>query len=275
MKFLYLSLIFTLFSFLVKAQNFTDKIVVKKDQVVEIASTTSDIMNMGMEMSTNTTIIRKVKIAEVSESEIKLKIKITKIKSSGNAGGMAADYDSEKPDSENNPELIETFKDKLNAEDEFSVNRTTLISTDLTKKDSIGNGPMEAITDAVGGTDAVASEMFFLIPKGTKAGNSWSTTSETKTGKTENSYILKEVNEGFANVDFKTITSLNITFPYEGMEMKMNLRMKISGSIIVNTETGILKKKSTLIISEGSMNMMGQETPLTMNTTMKSTYTIK
>ncbi|MEO5967590.1 MAG: DUF6263 family protein [Ferruginibacter sp.] len=275
MKFFNLSLIFTLFSFVLNAQNFTDKVIVKKDQVIEVVANVNEVMNMGMEMITNSSITRNIKVAEVSESDFKIKVKITKFKNSGNAGGISANYDSEKPDSENSPELIETFKDKLNSEDEYLVNRNTVISTDLNKKDATENGPMDAITEAVGGTEAIASEIFFIIPKGTKVGASWSTSSETKGGKTEGRYTLKEVKGGVAYVDYNSVSTINLSFPYEGMEMKMDMKMTMSGNLIVNTETGIMQKKSTKGFSEGTMDMMGQTTPLTMNTTMESTYTIK
>lgn len=275
MKIFSLAFIFTIFCFAVNAQNYTNKINVKKGQVTEVVSSLTQLMNMGMEMTTKTSITKSVKVTEVSESDFKIKVKIIKLKSSGDAGGTSTDYDSEKPDSENNAEMVEAMKDKLNSEEEFSVGRTTLVAKDLTKKDNKEEDPMEAIMEAAGGTESAASEMYFLIPKGKKTGDSWTTNSETKGGKTENTYTLKEVKGELASIDFKTTNSLNLNIPVQEMEMIMNMKMTGTGNFIVNTETGLLKKKTTNGVGEGTIDMMGQSVPISMTTTMEVDYNTK
>lgn len=276
MKIFNLSLILSFICFTVNAQNYTDKINLKKGQVTEIVSDVNQVMSMGMDMTTITKLTTELRVMDVTDSDIKVKTVITKMKSTGDVAGTKVEFDSEKPDSENNPEMTQALKEKINSETEFLINRNTLAITNLSKKDAAEENPVESFMQAAGSDEsAIVTEMLFLIPKGKKTGDTWNTKTDVKGIKTENTYTLKSVADGMASVDFKTESKIDQTLPMEGAEVTMDIKITNNGNFIVSTETGLLKKKSTNSTSEGTMDVMGQSMPVSIVSKIESVYSSK
>lgn len=273
MKIFSLSLIFTIFCFAVNAQKFTNKINLKNGSTYEVATNVVQSMNMGgMEMTTKIASTLKLDVTSVTDEEIQFKAKIIKIKSSGEVMGNTSEYDSEKPDSDNNPEMTEALKGKLEEQSELSVNRLTGESKDISasKKDK---DPVDDLMNAAGSNEGnVVNEMFFLVPKDKKVGDTWTTLVEKPGTKTENKYTLKEVKGNVATIEFVTITNNSQAIPVEGMDMNMNLKMTSIGSFTVNIETAMLEKKTTKLTAEGTTEIMGQSSPIEMSSNVETIY---
>ena len=228
-------------------------------------------------MTSKSSMTISVKVSESNDANIKLKTKIEKLKATGEFGGNSAEYDSEKKDSENNPEMSAALKEKVGVEKELSVDRKTGISTDLTSpKPDVESDPMDDIMKAANGNEnTTVNEMFFIIPKGTKVGDTWTTNVDKEGNKTQNKYTLKEVKGNSASIDFNTVVTINQTIPVQGMDMAMNIKLNSNGNFVVNTETGVLIKKTSKTISEGTTNFMGQDSPISMDSTVETIYSEK
>ena len=273
-----ISLIFTIFCFAVNAQQYTNKINLKKDKDYKILASTKVSMDMsGMELTTIGNITASSKIVDATDEYYKLKTKVLKYKVLGGTGGNTAMlYDSERPESENNPEMASAIAGKIDGEKILKLNRITGEIIDLSspeKKDDLE--AVQNLLNADGSEATSVNDMFFIIPQGKKPGDSWTTTVGNSDNETKNTYTIKEIKDGVATINFTGVNNIKQTLNDQGMNMFIHVQTNSTGTIIVSTETAILQKKTIELITEGATEMMGNSTPIKMKTSSVITYTEK
>jgi len=110
--------------------------------------------------------------------------------------------------------------------------------------------------------DAIVSGAFELIPVGKSVGDKWSDTTDSKDMKVIRTYTLKSItgNEAVIQLDVQTkaVNMLN----FQEMEFEIKSDTKTTGEIITDVSTGLVKKRTSSSDITGSLQMMGQDMPI-------------
>ncbi len=274
MKFLNLSIVFTLFYFVTNAQDFANKISLDKDKEYEIVSTTKYSGNLdGVAITITSDVTTKSKVFNVSDENYKIKTKIVKMKAYGEANGTKAlMFDSENSKDQNS-NLSGDLNDIINIEKELSLNRKngTIKNLSSPEKD-MDIEAMENLMNVDGSETASVNEMFLLIPNDKKPGDSWTISIDKKKYKTEIIYTITELKGEIAYVNFKSIINYKQTLNEGGMDTFTHIQINSHGTIEVSAKTGILQKKTSDFILEGANEVMGSSSPIKINSSNVTTY---
>ena len=274
MKFLNLSIVFTLFYFVTNAQDFANKISLDKDKEYEIVSTTKYSGNLdGVAITITSDVTTKSKVFNVSDENYKIKTKIVKMKAYGEANGTKAlMFDSENSKDQNS-NLSADLNDIINIEKELSLNRKngTIKNLSSPEKD-MDIEAMENLMNVDGSETASVNEMFLLIPNDKKPGDSWTISIDKKKYKTEIIYTITELKGEIAYVNFKSIINYKQTLNEGGMDTFTHIQINSHGTIEVSAKTGILQKKTSDFILEGANEVMGSSSPIKINSSNVTTY---
>ncbi len=187
--------------------------------------------------------------------------------------GQAMSYDSDKKD-DTASELSKALKDKINVPVEMEMNdEGKLVSA---KKDTSAKSK-QGMGDMIGGigTDetTLTDDLFLLVPKNIKVGDTWSDSVITDGLKTYRDYTVKSLQGSDATVTLSGKQVMNKIMENMGMEMTMTMDSKLTGEIIVDTRSSIIKQRSLTADGTGSMDVMGQSVPMT--TKVETTSTAK
>lgn len=246
-----------------------------KFQVDNTVKTVSSMEMMGqqMDMTADISAVRLFEVKDKKESNYQVSSTITKIVTSANAMGQAMSYDSDKKD-DTASELSKALKDKINVPVEMEMNdEGKLVSA---KKDTSAKSK-QGMGDMIGGigTDetTLTDDLFLLVPKNIKVGDTWSDSVITDGLKTYRDYTVKSLQGSDATVTLSGKQVMNKIMENMGMEMTMTMDSKLTGEIVVDTRSSIIKQRSLTADGTGSMDVMGQSVPMT--TKVETTSTAK
>ena len=275
----------TLFSTTVsQAQNNGTKLILIKGQKLQIDNTVKsltnmDLMGQSVEMTSDATMIHQVEVKDKKESNYTVASTITKITSSGNAMGQAYTFDSDKKE-DLESEIGKVMKGQLNVTHEADFNTSGLVVSEkkaATAAAPNGNPMMDMVKSLTGGGSddgGGAGEIFQILPKGKKPGDSWTDSTIAEGSKTYKTYTLKEIKGNDAILTLSGTQSTNKKIEQQGMEVNVTMESKLSGESTVDLTTGIVKQKSLVMDGAGNADAMGQAIPITTkitsNTIVKS-----
>lgn len=187
------------------------------------------------------------------------------------AMGQQRSYDSDKAE-DREGEIGEKFKDKIGV----SVDATVTKKGDV----KITSAVPAAEPDAMGGmmnvnNDSATIAGLFLIPpsKEINAGESWTDSVISSTGKIATSYTYVKTENGVAYLSF-TLKAINEgTTNANGMEVKSKVQSEGSGTLMLELKSGLVLERVTTMKLSGNSEVMGMEIPLTgeSKTTVKVT----
>ena len=115
--------------------------------------------------------------------------------------------------------------------------------------------------------------IFLVIPKNKKIGDTWTEFDSTKTDKTTSVYSLASMNKDSAKITFTSTKITSTTFEAQGMQMNIELETKSAGEITVEPKNGHVNKRTSNLDTTGTVEVMGQTTPITMKGTAITTVT--
>lgn len=98
-------------------------------------------------------------------------------------------------------------------------------------------------------------------------GESWTETGEKEGGKSTTTYTLADITDSTIVVDFTGISNTVSKAEMMGMPTTTTMSSKMTGQIIIDKATGIIRRKTTTTESTGTTEMMGGSLPLTSKTT--------
>ena len=270
-------LILTLFTNLLNAQDFTGKININKDKKYEIVSSgTSKIIMPDMEMLMTNESLTSLKVGETSDTGYTLITKIEKLKLSGgkDSSFKIIMFDSEDPNDFQNAEIASTVAGKIGVEKSISLNRNTgrILNSVSENNDE---DMIEKTLNPLSTEDISFNELFLLIPKKKKIGNSWTTEDSLNGFKTKTNYTIKEVKNNIASVDFNGISNFTKTFSNQGNNIFVQAQIIKSGYLLVNIYTGILQKKTMKTNCETATVAMGETETIKMISTSDTLFVEK
>lgn len=279
MKRIYASLIALALSAIAFAQS-TDKIKLANGQKIVVESTT-DIqatLTMGMELTSTSTSVNALEVKNSSPDNYIISNTLTKLKMNTNMMGQANNYDSENK-SGNNEDISKVFDDKLNKPVDITIDNTSGLAVAEKKKQSQADvDETNATADIMkifsdnASDDAIVSGAFEMVPKGKAIGDSWADTAISKEMKTIRTYTLKSISGNEAVIQSNVISTAVNKLNFQEMEFEVKSETKTNGEILTDISTGLVKKRTSVADITGSIQMMGQDMPISAKATSTNIY---
>jgi hypothetical protein len=120
--------------------------------------------------------------------------------------------------------------------------------------------------------EAIVAGAFEIIPKGKSVGDSWADTTTDKDMKMIRTYILKSITANEAVIQSVMVSTGTNKLNFQEMEFEVKSETKTSGEIITDISTGLVKKRTNVADITGSIQMMGQDMPISAKATTTSFY---
>ena len=279
MKRIYVSLIALALSAIAFAQS-TDKIKLANGQKIVVESTT-DIqatLTMGMELTSTSASVNALEVKNSSPDNYIISNTLTKLKMNTNMMGQANNYDSENK-SGNNEDISKVFDDKLNKPVDITIDNTSGLAVAEQKKQSQADvDETNATADIMkifsdnASDDAIVSGAFEMVPKGKAIGDSWADTAISKEMKTIRTYTLKSISGNEAVIQSNVISTAVNKLNFQEMEFEVKSETKTNGEILTDISTGLVKKRTSVADITGSIQMMGQDMPISAKATSTNIY---
>ena len=255
------------------AQNNGTKLILIKGQKLQIDNvvkslTNMDLMGQSMEMTSDATMTHQVEVKDTKDANYTVASTMTKITSSGNAMGQAYTFDSDKKE-DLESEIGKAMKGQLNVTHEADFNTAgNVISakTAASAEAPNANPMMDMMKNLTGGGNddgGGAGDIFQVLPKGKKLGDSWTDSTIAEGSKTYKTYTLKEIKGNDAILTLSGTQSTSKKIEQQGMEVNVTMESKLSGESTVDLTTGIVKQKSLVMDGAGNADAMGQAIPIT------------
>ncbi len=233
-------------------------------------------MGMGMQLNSNTASENILEVKSSTAKDYTITSTLTKLKVDFNMAGQSTNYDSEK-NSTPSSDIEKTFSERLNKPVDVILDNTTGTATlkeKQKKSDGEEENPMGGLMNAFAESsdDAVVSGAFELIPAGKSIGDSWSDTTRSKEMTTIRNYTLKSVSGNDALIQLDAVTTASNKLDFQGMEFEFKSTTKSTGEITSDISTGQIKNKNTKADITGTIQLMGQDMPVTAKVTSTGTY---
>lgn len=228
--------------------------------------TNMEMMGQQMEIKAEVTVNRQLDIKNKKENMYNVASTITKMTATSDMMGQSMSYDSDKKE-DSASEMSKLLKDKINVpmdlemNDEGKVtplkkedNKTGDASGMATMMESIGAGADEAL---------LTDDIFHATPQNVKTGDTWSDSIIGEGSKTYRDYTVKSVQGNDATVTISGKQLLDKKMQNQGMEMTLTMESKLTGEMLVDSKTGVIKQRTLTSEGTGNMEMMGQQVPMT------------
>lgn len=240
-----------------------------KGQSITMVTTTESNMDMGMEMKQASTSTMKIDVMDVTEKGYRISKTMTKLKMSSEFMGQEMKYDSENP-KESDEKIAAEMNDRIGKSDFGTLDMMTGAYTPDKKDEEESGNPLEGL---MGGNEEYELGAVFFLSPDKKTGDSWTTDKSAGEGiKTTVTYTLNSNNGKEAAIGFKSTMEMKKETEAQGMAMTIEMKGTSTGSFVMDPNTGLVKSSSSEDETEGTIEVMGQSTPVSGKTTSKTTY---
>lgn len=255
------------------------KIKLANGQKIVVESTTEieASLTMGMELKSNSITINTLGVKNSTDKNYTISNTLTKLKVNMNMMGQANDYDSENKEG-NNADMAKIFDERLNKPVDIDIDNTTGVAImdkkKVAKKDIDESNPADDLMKIFSDNsdDAIVSGAFEMIPRGKSIGDSWSDTTIAKDMKVLRTYTLKSITGNEAVIKSDIISTSVNKLNFQEMEFDIKSETKTIGEIITDISTGLVKKRTSTADINGSIQMMGQDMPISAKATSTNIY---
>ena len=241
-------------------------------------SSSSEMMGQTMESKADVSSNYRIEVKDIKGENINFVNTITAMKMSVNAMGQDMNFDSDKKE-DMDGDIGKNFKDIINQPKDVVMDKSGNViiteKTDTASETNSSANPTEMMMKQLGGDPAEqgygAKMAFEIIPKGSKAGSTWSDSS-SKNGITKvTNYTLKEINGDDYTISLAGTINSEVKTEMQGMEIETKTKGKFTGEEIVSAKTGVIKQNTTNSDASGTVNVMGQEIPTSSKITSVTT----
>lgn len=246
--------------------------------VIESSTDIQASLTMGMELTSSSAAVNSLEVKNGTTDNYSISSTLTKMKVNMNMMGQSNSYNSDNKDG-NNEEMAKIFDEKMNKQVSVLVDNKTGIVTAEKKKDKKADdvdnadptaGLMTMFAD--NSDEAVISSAFEIIPKGKSVGDSWADTTTAKDMKMIRTNTLKSINGNEAVIQSVIVSTGKNKLNFQEMEFEVKSETKTNGDIVMDISTGLVKKRTNVADITGSIQMMGQDMPISAKATTTSTY---
>jgi hypothetical protein len=195
-----------------------------------------------------------------------------------NMMGQSNSYNSDNKEG-NNEDMAKIFDEKMNKQVTVLVDNKTGVAIIEKKKEKKADdtddadptaGLMKMFAD--NSDEAIVAGAFEMVPKGKSVGDSWADTTTAKDMKMIRTNTLKSINGNEAVIQSVIVATGKNKLNFQEMEFEVKSETKTNGDIVMDISTGLVKKRTNVADITGSIQMMGQDMPISAKATTTSTY---
>lgn len=266
------------------SQKVTNKLSFQKGQKLEMVTKINtlvsiEMMGQAMDTKIEATVTRLFDVADVTAGVATIEHKMKRMQmniEAPMAGAQTFDSENEADmKGEGGKAMEKALKNKYTVSVD-AMGKVTAIKADDDNPNKTGAAPQA--TDMFGGSmgqqaGAVlpkvgdASEFKILPNREVSKGETW--TDSTKG--TKATYTIADITSTDVIINFTEEGKTERKQEANGMELKITTKDKTTGKITLDAKTGLLKEKTGVTDSQGTMEIMGQEAPMTTKTTTTTT----
>ncbi len=233
---------------------------------------------MGMAITGSTSSTNALEVKSSNPNNYNIINTLTKLKVNTSGMGQSNVYDSDKKDG-NSEEMAKYLDKKMNKQVEVVLDNKTGETTAGKSNDTKANDAEDADPSAgimkmfIDNSDeAVVASAFEVVPGGKSVGDSWADSTVEKGAKTVRTYTLKSVtgNEGVIQAVITSNGTNKLNF--QEMEFELKSETKTNEEIVLDISTGFVKKRTLTSDISGSVQVMGQDMPVSAKVTTTNTY---
>lgn len=275
-------------AFTASAQKINPKIKFQQGQKLEMISKVNTVMSMemmgqSMDTKVDAVITRSFDVEDVKSGLATIEHKVKRLQLNMDiplVGNQSFDSDNEADMKGDGGKAMEkALKNKYAIQVDASGKIAAIKVDDdnpnksgVEEKENMMSGAMSQIGAGVTLPKVGESSEFKIFPaKEISKGETWF--DSTETGKIV--YTLSEISNHELIVSYTEEGKTNRKQEANGMEITMSSIDKTTGRITIDKATGLLKEKTSTTDSQGTMEVMGQEMPMTTKTTTTTTLVAK
>lgn len=261
------------------------KVVLTKGQKMQVENTinaTSAQEMMGQKVETNVDIklLNQVEVKDSTDSSYTLVNTVKNLKAKLNAMGQDMAFDSEKKE-DMSGSATSGIKDIVNKPKDLTIDRSGnaigINKSDSSKPDQNPDVIKMMIQQLLGNPNDATfglADMFIPLPEKFVIGYSW-TDSTIHTDELTKiiTYTVKNISPTEVTLVITGTLKTIMKMEMQGMEVSNNSMGKSEGEEIIDRASSTLKKRTLTINITGTMEVMGQEMPMTSK--VVSTTTVK
>jgi len=270
MKKIALCLMYLLFVSIISFAQNTQKIALKKGQkfVQQISGNvviSQQVMGQSIDSKIDMASVNTIEVKDIKDTGYSLAYTITKLKMNMSAMGQDMNYDSDKKD--NDSTMGKGMSKLLNNPKNIDIDlmgKVTNNTKDTNDTNSDGD-MMTGLQNMLGNPDA-----FLVIPSKAKVGYSWSDSVNKDDTKSNTTYTIKELKGNDATVSVKGTMQVSQKAQTQNMEFTSNSTGSFKGDLIVDIKTGIVKQRNSSVETTGTVDIMGQQIPMTTKVSSES-----
>ena len=236
--------------------------------------TNMEMMGQQMEIKMDISAARQLEVKDKKGNAYNVSSTITKMALMADMMGQSMNYDSDKKE-DSASEMGKLLKDKINVPVEMEMNdegKVTSVKKDSSKTDKDAQG-IEAMLNNMGAganESALADDMFQVMPVNMKASDTWSDSVINEGVKVYRNFTVKSMQGNDATISISGKQLTNKVMENQGMEMTLSMESKITGEMLVDIKSSVIKQKNLTSDGTGTMDMMGQSVPMTTKVEMTS-----
>jgi Family of unknown function (DUF6263) len=277
MKKIYVSLVCLLISSFAFAQA-SLKLTNGQKIVIESSTEIQASLTMGMELTSSSVTVNALEVKNSTGNNYSIATSLTKAKVNMNMMGQSNSYNSDNKDG-NNQEMAKVFDEKMNKQVTVLVDANTGSTTAEKKKDKKADETDDA--DPAAGLlkmfadnsdEGIVAGAFEIVPKGKMVGDSWADTTTEKDTKIISTYTLKSITGNEAIIQSVIVATGKNKLNFQEMEFEVKSETKTNGEIVTDISTSLVKKRTNVADITGSIQMMGQDMPISAKATTTSIY---
>ena len=226
---------------------------------------TQEMMGQSMESKIDMKSTNTIEVIDVKDTSYSLSNTITKMKMNMSAMGQDMNYDSEKED--NDSSISRGMSKVLNNPRKVDISKTgkPINSTENNVTDS-GANAMAGLQYLMGNSDA-----FQTIPSKASAGYSWQDSVSKDDTKLNTTYTVKELKGNDVTVSVKGTVQVNQDTEVHDMKFTTHSTGAFTGELIVDRKTGVVKQRNNTVETTGTIDIMGQQIPITTKVATETT----
>jgi hypothetical protein len=227
--------------------------------------TSMSMMGQDIELSNGSKVYQNFELKSVSGASYHLATAITRIAGSVSAMGNEQSFDSEDASLKSNPMMAEQLK-VLNKQIDYTIENGKVVNS----VSAAGSEVLNALLAQNNGTSDQAKFFLTLPAASIKASHQWSVVDNKPEAATQSLFVIAEVTATDISVNVLTNVKLSNTLNQNGMEIKQNTQGTIKLKRIYDAKTGMLKSETGTGGLKGTMNVMGNDAPIDLKITTKS-----
>jgi Family of unknown function (DUF6263) len=246
--------------------------------VIETSNDIQASLTMGMELTSNSSIVNSLQVKNSTTDNYTISNTLTKMKMSMNMMGQSNTYNSDNKEG-NSEEMAKVFDEKMNKTTDILIdNKTGAAIADKKKEKKTEDADAADPTGdlmkmfADNSEETVVSGAFEIVPKGKLVGDSWADTTTDKDLKTISTYTLKSITGNEAVIQSTIVATGKNKLNFQEMEFEVKTETKTNAEILTDLSTGLVKKRTSVAEMTGSIQMMGQDMPISAKSTTTSIY---